>query len=114
MIFSSHALDIFHSFARAKVSVSLYFSVKDKKGTPERRANIETAHDAWEDLSVVADNTVYPENVLLASGIASVNSLAFAGTIPGKRNSAVLESSVAPKGIKEDVRGGIRVPLFPS
>ena len=43
---------------------------------------VESANDAWEDLSTVADNTVYPENVLIASGIASVNSLAFAGALP--------------------------------
>ena len=43
---------------------------------------VESASDAWEDLTAVADNTVYPENVLIASGIASVNSLAFAGALP--------------------------------
>ena len=64
-------------------------------------------------MSVVADNTVYPENVLLASGIASVNSLAFAGTIPGKRNSSILENSVASKGITETVSPRVKMFLFP-
>ena len=100
-------------FVQSIFECFLYFSTKDKKGSPEKRGDIETAHDTWEDLSVVADNTVYPENVLLASGIASVNSLAFAGTIPGKRNSAVLEGSVASKGIKETPSWGVRAPLFP-
>ena len=47
---------------------------------------VESGRDAWEDLTTVADNTVYPENVLLASGIASANSLAFAGTLPASKN----------------------------
>ncbi len=43
--------------------------------------------DGWEDLSMVADNTVYPEGVLLASGISSINSLAFAGALPTQKNA---------------------------
>eukprot|EP00795_Rhopilema_esculentum_P002407 gene2407-18055_t len=50
----------------------------------EKRNSGEHAHatDGWEDLTSVADNTIFPESVLLASGVASVNSIAFAGALP--------------------------------
>ena len=57
-------------------------SIKESKKPLE----VESAHDAWEDLTTVADNTMYPDSVLIASGIASVNNLAFVGTLPSSKD----------------------------
>ena len=77
------------------ITWTFYFSVKDKKSTPDRRGKEDT-QEAWEDLGEVADGTVYPEGVLLASGIASINSLAFAGALP--KNEQNMDSKLKAKG----------------